>query len=259
MSTVLNGFDVEFSATSFHAFVHDFPNPDLLRALREREASEWFFHWREGTLYGIPEVESPARMYGTRQALETTDHRHLGLLAARISNRLPTKFPKYEALRTRPFAFLGHKDELVAKVTADRKSVPPLVGSFEIRPRLELDARLYELRDGETRVGLFVDVATKWDIRAPVSALALAGIELRGLNVVRRSPSAEERRLVGEIEKVCDGKVYLSASYDNIREIDESAVWLEGSRRSFKRCLSVLLRGWYDVLMTEEAMPKPSS
>ena len=247
MSTVLNGFDVEFSATSFHAFALDFPNPDLLRALREREAGQWFFYWREGTLYGIPEVESPERLHGTEQVLETTDHRHLGLLAARIGNRLPTKFPKYDALRTRPFAFLGQRDELVSRVTADRKSVPPLVSSFEIRPRLELDARLYELRDGETRVGLFVDVSTKWDIRASVSDLVLAGIDVRGLNVVRRNPSAEERRLVGEIERVHAGKVHLSASYDDVREIDESAVWLEGSRRSFKRCLNVLLRGWYDV------------
>jgi hypothetical protein len=246
MTTLLNGFDIEFSTASFRAFVQEFPNPDLLKPLRTRETGEWFFHWRKGSLYGIPEIDRPKRSYGTEQVLETSDHRYLGLLAARISNKLPAKFPQYNALRRRPFAFLGQKDEIVARVTADRKSLPQLVSSFKIRPKLELDARLYELRGGETRVGLFVGVSTKWDILAPLSELARAGIDLRGLNVVRRNPATEERRLVGEIEGLRNGRVYLSASYDDLRDIDESAVWLEGSRRSFKRCLGVLLGGWFE-------------
>jgi hypothetical protein len=110
MSTILNGFEVSFSASSFRAFVQDFPNPDLLRGLRAQEATEWFFHWRDGILYGIPEVEKPKRAYGEAQVLDISDHRYLGLLAARISNRLPAKFPKYDVLRQRPFAFLGQKD-----------------------------------------------------------------------------------------------------------------------------------------------------
>jgi hypothetical protein len=52
---------------------------------------------------------------------------------------------------------------------------------------------------------------------------------------------------VGEIEGIFNGKVSLSASYDDLREIDESAVWLEGNRRSFKRCLSALLGSWFDT------------
>jgi len=245
MSTVINGFEIQFSANSFGAFVQELPNPDSLRSLRDREAGEWFFHWRDGLLYGIPEIDQPKRVHGKEQLLDISDHRHLGLLASRISNRLPTKFPKYDALRRRPFAFLGQKDELVARVTADRKAVPSLVSCFKIRPKLELDARLYELRDGDTRVGLFLSVSTKWDILAPISDLVQAGIDVRGLNVVRREPMAEERRLVGEIETVRNGTVRLAASYDNLPEIAESLVWLEGSRRSFKRCLNVLLRGWY--------------
>ena len=247
MSTALNGFEIQFSASSFHAFVQEFPNPDALRPLRDREAQDWFFHWREGLLYGIPEVAQPKRVYGSAQTLDISDHRHLGLLASRISNRLPIKFPKYDALRRRPFAFLGQKDELVARVTADRKAIPSLVNCFKIRPKLELDARLYELRDGDTGVGLFLNVSTKWDILAPISELMTAGIDVRGLNVVRRDPMAEERRLVGEIGTVQNGIIRLAASYDDLPEIAESLVWLEGNRRSFKRCLNVLLRGWYDT------------
>lgn len=261
MSTVLNGFDVEFSPTSdesnarastagvttggqtlaFEAFVEDMPDPASLRTRRDREAGEWFFYWRDGRLYAIPEVAQPQRSYGCKATLDTSDHRHLGLLAARISSRLPTKFPQYKALRRKPFAFLGMKDELVAGVTARWKGVPALVPSFKIRPKFELDARLYELRDGDTRVGLFVAISTKWDILASLSDLKAAGVDLKGLHAVRREPMVEERRLVGEIEEVRDGRVYLAASFDDIREIEEARVWVEGSRRSFKRCLDVLL------------------
>ena len=246
MATLLNGFEVEFSATSFGAFVDDMPNPERLRAIRDREAGEWFFYWREGKLYAIPEVAHPQRSFGQEVTLDTSDHRHLGLLAARINNRLPSKFPQYEAMRHRPFAFLGKKDELVARATEGWKALPDLVATFKIRPKFELDARLYELRDGETRVGLFVAVSTKWDILASPSDLQAAGVDLRGLHVVRVNPAAEERRLVGEIDAVRDGIVTLSASFDGATEIDEAKVWIEGNLRSFKRCLGVLLRGKYD-------------
>jgi hypothetical protein len=245
MGTLLNGFEIQFIGASLEAYVQELPDPDPLQKMRESEAGKWFFYWREGTLYGIPEVGQPERIYGKRQTLDLSDYRHLGLVAARINDRLPAKFPQYDALRRRPFAFLGKKDELVAKVTRGWRSVHDLVTTFKIRPKLELDARLYELQDGDTRVGLFVALSTKWDILASPADLQAAGIDLRGLHVIRRNPAADERRLVGEIEAVRDGKVYLSASFDDITEIPELSVWVEGGRRSFKRCLGVLLRRDY--------------
>jgi hypothetical protein len=246
VSTLLNGFELAFSAEGFNAFVQDMPSPEALRDLRESERGEWFFHWRDGQLYAIPEVEVPTRSYGVRQTLSTTDHRHLGLLAARINERLPEKFPKYDALQRRPFAFLGKKDELVSRCTQDWTNVPPLLAAFTIRPRLELDARLYELRDGETRVGLFVSASTKWSILATPSDLQRAGVELRGLHVVRKAPGPEERRLVGEIDSLRGSTIVLSRAFDDVQEIAEEAVWIEGNRRAFRICLDVLLRGRYE-------------
>lgn len=247
MSTVLNGFEIKFSSETFGAFVSELSTPDDLKALRVREAGEWYFHWREGVLYAIPEVASPQRTYGKPTTLTISDHHHLGLLAARINNRLPTKFPNYEALRTRPFEFLGKRDELVAQAAAGLRSTHPLVPRFKIRPRFELDARLYELRDGDTRAGLFVAVSTKWDIVASLSELQAAGIELRGLHAVRRTPAVDERRLVGRIDKLQGERVHFSESFDSIQHLHEDDVWLEGSRASFKRCLGTLLRHDYEA------------
>lgn len=246
MGTALNGFEIKFSSESFDAYVSELANPEDLRALRQRELGEWFFYWREGTLYGIPEIASPSRSYGKSKTLDLTNHHHLSLLASRINDRLPAKFPQYEALRTRPFEFLGKRDELVATAASNLRSVHPLLGRFKIRPRFELDARLYELRDGETRVGLFVSLSTKWDIVASLSELQAAGIELRGLYAVRRNPSVDERRLAGRIERVDGGRVYLSESFDDVAHLAEDDVWLEGSRMSFKRCLATLLRRDYE-------------
>lgn len=246
MATLLNGFEISFSAEQFRAFVQEFPEPDRLKSIRDRERGEWFFYWRDGTLYALPENEHPARNCGSERTLAVSDHRHLGLLAARINDLLPAKFPDYTALRRRPFKFLGKKNEVVSRITAGW-SVPDLVSSFKIRPRFELDARLYELRDGQTKVGLFVAVSTKWDILAEPSRLKAAGVDLRGLCAIRRHAAVEERRLVGEIADLRSGKVYLGAAFDDITEIDENKVWIEGNRRSFKRCFQVLLRGKYDA------------
>lgn len=246
MATVLNGFEVEFSAPQFRAYVQDMADPEPLSSMRSQEAGEWFFYWREGKLYAIPEVEQPQRVYGTEQTLEISDHRTLGLLASRINSRLPEKFPAYKALRRRPFAFLGQKDEVVAKATRQLRSPPPLLSAFKIRPKFELDARLFELQDGDTRLGLFLSISTRWDVRASLSDLENTGIDVRGLYVVRRNPGPEERRLVGEIEAVQNGTVHLASAYDNMTTIPESSVWLEGSRRSFKRCFDVLLRDGYE-------------
>src|SRR4051812_46423332 len=114
MSTVLNGFEVIFSRAAsaglakkevdlasgepltFTAFAEDMPEPTGLRERRELEAGQWFFYWRDGRVYGIPDVAQPTRSYGQETTLSTADHRHLGLLAARINHRLPSKFPQYK-------------------------------------------------------------------------------------------------------------------------------------------------------------------
>ncbi len=247
VSTLLNGFEVGFSSEEFDAYISELADPEELRDLRKRENGQWFFHWREGKLYSIPEVEKPDRAYGIKHALHTSDHVHLGLLARRINDRLPERFPKYNALRRRPFEFLGQRDELVSRVTSEFQNVHQLVSRFKIRPRFELDARLYELRDGTTKVGLFLSISTRWEIIASVLELVDAGIDVNGLNAIRRTAAVDERRLVGRISGVDGNRVLFSESFDNMASIDEEEVYVEGSRSSFKRCLEVLLRGKYSA------------
>lgn len=56
MSIFLNGFKVELSDRTFKAYVQKLPNNQEVKPLRETLGDEWFLHWREGYLYGIPKV-----------------------------------------------------------------------------------------------------------------------------------------------------------------------------------------------------------
>ncbi len=241
MSTLLNGFDIELPKEGLIAYAMEMPDPERLRELRDAERDEWFFHWRDGTAYCVPEKPTPQRQHGKAVTLTLTNHHHLGLLAARINHVLPALFPKYEALRQRPFTFLGRKHEIVESITANWGKLSPLIRLFKIRPRFELDARLYELQDGDVRLGLFVSVSTKWEILASVSDLAAAGIPVSGLFVVRRNPAVEERRLVGEVSAIDGNQVRLRNSFDGIDSIENDKVWVEGNKSSFKRCLTRIL------------------
>jgi hypothetical protein len=250
MPLYLNGFKVEFSSPTFTAYVRSFPDPKQLKGFREPIRDEWFTYWRDGRLYGIPRVDNPRTVVGDEEHLACTDHDHLHLLTARINDCLPACFPQYEAFRRRPFAFLGRKDELVSKITQEWVGVDSLVKNFQIRPKFELDLRIIEMRDGETEVGLILEVNTRWDIFAPVDKLRHAGIDLHGLHVVRRSPALGERRLVGWINTVDGEDVRLSEAYEDLTTISIHDVWLEGNRASFAQCLKTLLGSRFEEFET---------
>lgn len=250
MPVTLNAFRVDFSAMTFTANVLYLPNPDAMRALRERHSKEWFLHWRGGRAYAIPRVETPREAVGEPTILDMTDHDHLHVIVARLNDVLPDAFPAYEAFRRRPFSFLGRKDEIVRLVTRGWMNIPALVNDFKISPRFDLDPRIIELRRDETAVGLVLRVGMKWQILAPVEQLQAAGITLAGLAVIRRNPATTERRLVGTIAAIDGKEVRLAESLDNLLVIPTNQVWLEGSKASFARCLRQLLGSRYDAFET---------
>ena len=237
-----NGFRLGFSAPTFTAYQQPMPDNKHLRPLKEQLGTGWFLYWDEGTVFGIPREEGSAH-FGTEVEVETDQH--LKLLAARIEDVLPNQFPEYQAFRQRPFTFLGRKDELVSRVKPRLGTRTALLDCFSIRPKFELDARLMELQDGAAFVGLFMQVRMRWEILASLDALAAAGVDLGGLYVVRREPSPDQRRAVGRIDRLVDGSVLLSESFDDTTTVPINEVWLEGSKASFTRCLKTILKSEY--------------
>jgi hypothetical protein len=76
--------------------------------------------------------------------------------------------------------------------------------------------------------------------------LGSSGINLSGLYVIRREVQPGQKRLVGSIGDIRDGKVFLAESFDGTSEILVAGVQLEGSKASFSRCLKALLKSDYD-------------
>ncbi len=240
---LLNGFRVEFSGPTLTAYVEEAPNPEQVWDLRRQLGDEWFF-WRDGQqVLGISKTAEPTKSFGNRVELPCVDH--LRLLAARIADVLPQKFPRYEALRRRPFAFLGQQDEVVSAIRTRMPRLPDIITGFTIKPKFELDARIVEQQDGKPYVGLFMDARTRWTIRTPIDELQAAGVDLEGLYVVRRNPADGGRRLVGRMRAMEGASVHLLESFEGIASIPVEEVWLEGSRQSFARCLKSLLGDRY--------------
>jgi len=240
----LNGFSVSFTREDFTGYIRPMPDNQQLEATREALGDEWFISWRDGIAYGLPKLQPPSKSFGTAQTLKVADH--LSLLARRLTDVLPEKFPKYEAFRRKPFKFRGQKDEIVAAIMTKLKRLPPVVGKFKIHLTFELDARLIELHEGELQVGLFVDIATNWQILAPLDELQAAGIDVAGLYVVRLNPDPTARRLVGRVKELVGQKVILSEAHADATEVFVDDVLLEGSRASFAHCLKQLLGRAYD-------------
>ncbi len=60
-----------------------------------------------------------------------------------------------------------------------------------------------------------MQVHMRWEIFAPLDAVATNGVDLDGLYVVRRAPGPEQRRGVGRVARVAGSMVHLSESFDD--------------------------------------------
>ncbi|MDJ0799657.1 MAG: Piwi domain-containing protein [Calothrix sp. MO_167.B12] len=243
MSISLNGFKIELSASEFTVYMEEMPHNKGVKPLREKLGEEWFFHWSGGKVYGIPKVPQPKQSFG--KPCKVNCSHNLKIIKARINDILPTIFHQYSPLRRDPFTFLAQKKELISSIADELKDLPTLIHKFQITPKLIIEPKIVELRRNEAFIGVFLNIKTHWEILASLSELKNAGINLNDLCVVRRQTQPRQRRLVGKIRCVSENIIYLSESYDNVAEINDSEVWLEASRQSFARCLKTLLGNRY--------------
>ncbi len=232
----------------FTAFVRDLPGASELEQLRAGAGDRWTLWWNRGVLYEVPRAPGAVRADAVEKTLDVQDH--LGLIAFLINTALPGAIPRYQAFRARPFTFLALKREFVREIRSSLSGGPPLLREFTIRPRYALEAKVIK-PGGEAFIGLFASLTTRYGITADLRALAAAGVELSGLDVVRRDPAAGRRRLVGRIDRIAGEEVLLAESFDHLARIPVREVTLEGSREAFAACLRVILGGRYNQFEVE--------
>lgn len=235
---------IEFPFDRVELLARDIVEGEELRAVRESFAPDWSVQWEGGRVYFLRLADGTGAIPGaTLSSLAVGDN--LRLMARLTTDALVRRFPTYEPLRRKPFTFVGRKQQLMEGIEKVLGIEHPLLRDFQIWPKYSLDARVVEVRAGEPFVGLTVDLATRWEITADLTALQEAGIDLSGLFVVRRNPDPELRPLVGRIGTVHDGIVKLSESTTESESVPAASVMLEGRREAFARCLRLLLGAKY--------------
>lgn len=226
-----------------------------MKAERERLKDFWSVHWAGGKLYhlrlsaGGPNVDgqqltAPASQYGW-------------LLRSRVDDVVGVALPKYQPIRVRPFTFLAQRTELIGPAADVARVDHPLIDQFTVIPRFVLSAKTFKPVDGQSKLGIFVNVEMQFDITAPLNELQNANVDLAGLHVVRRQPEPGKRRLVGRISRVDGNVTQLSEGIEG-PSIDTDLIKLEGSKESVARCLTTILglsryRGLMSALDDEQA------
>ena len=239
---LLNCLSVEFSVQNITVAEIPWTEETDMRELRKSLGNDWFVLRRGDKIYGLPTGAKPSIGFGqVTKVLPLSGYDGLDFMRARLNEALPKLLPKYRAERVRPFQFLARKDEFVASFAATRQLPEVVKRGFAVRPRFELEARTIELIEDDLRVVVAMTVAMQWEISASLVDLTNQGVPLDGLYVVLKHPQPGERRLVGRVKSVNQGNVELDETMDGRTSIAADLVRLEGSKFSFKRCLSKLL------------------
>lgn len=246
MQLILNAFRLNVDARTVRCQIRTGVEPAAMKGLREQFKSDWFLHFRDGNVYGIP-LSGTATTFGQAEDLDPKSHPALSLLSARFNEIAPGSFPAYTALRKRPFTFEGRLQELVEAAATKARCAHPLLKHFTIRPKYAIDCRLLEAMQGDLCLVLTVAVDTKWTIDASLESLQQAGVGVRGLYAVRRAPAEGQRRLLGRVEAIQGGQVRFSESIEEVGTVPTDDVRLEGSLQNFSHCLKVLVGASYPV------------
>lgn len=242
---VSNGFEVALPE-QVEVVVRDLPDPSKVKEERTRLTGYWFVHWFDGKLFHLRIKAGGPNVDGEYTSIRTADHPWL--LRARLDDALEEALPRYAAVKKRPFTFLAQKDELIDAAAAAAGLTHKLLPGFKVIPRFALSPKVYEPVDGVTGVGVFVTIGMRYDIEASLPDLLQAGIDVRGMYVVRRNRQPGERGLLGRIRSI-EGDTVQLFEETVLASANVSDVKLEGSKENFTKCLTALLGYNYKKLL----------
>jgi hypothetical protein len=233
---LLNGFEIELPS-EVEVLVRPMANPADVRPERERLSGYWFVHWWGGNLYGLRLRGGGPNVTGDSRTMPVGEC--LWLMRARLDDVIASVFERYHALRYRPFTFLAQREEIIGSA-AKRANVPnDLLNGFRIFPKFKLHAKVVEARDGDLKLGLFIEVGMRYEANASLEDLQGAGVDLSGLFVVRREVQPGQRRFAGRLDRVENGTVFLSAGDRGFESISlqrgvSNELWARTLRRSLR-------------------------
>lgn len=250
MDIQLNGFWLNLTIDSVTVRVSA-TSPDVkMPDLYQQFGSEWFLWRSHGEVLGIP-LSADAREFGTQQTVGADDPRFLRLMRAYLRDTLPDRMPGYAPQSRRPFSFLAQKVDFLQSAVDRLRLNHPLLPQFKVQPRIILDPRIITLGSPKARVALLMEVKVRRSIECGLEQLTASGIDLNSLIAVRRDVQHGQRRIVGRIDHVERGQVYLSEAHDNLASVACESVKIEGSLESFSRCFQQMFGRQDSTRLTE--------
>lgn len=172
---ITNGFVVE-TPELIELVVREMPSPSDVKAERERLQGFWFVHWAGGKLYHLRLRAGGPNVDG--EQLSASASQYGWLLRSRVDDVIGVALPKYNPIRRRPFTFLAQHTELIKPAAEKARINHPLIDQFTVTPRFILHAKTYEPVDGQSKLGIFINVEMQIDILAPLNDLQKASIDL---------------------------------------------------------------------------------
>lgn len=238
---VLNALAVSFGPDLIDVREKPFHSTKEVRELRRSFGDDWFFYYKGEHTYALPRRGEPTSTFGEPGTLRIAEHLQLARLL--LEDALPAVFKDYKPLYLRPLAIPWPRadQDRVAAAASKLGLRHPLLSHFTVRSKLEIAPRLLSPEEGVTKVAVFLELSSRWEISAPLADLVAKGVDLRGLCVVRPEPGPEERRLVGRLARLEGDKAVLAESFDGTESLPAERVRLEGRKEAFARCLTALL------------------
>jgi hypothetical protein len=166
-----NILPVEFSFEVFRVWKRPVRDGEDLAGLREALAGVWNVQWEDGQLYLLPLTEGSHELEDA-ELVERKVGESFRFMARLVTDSLVRRFPTYEALRRKPFTFLGRRFELMHDVGRALDLDHPLLSDFRIWPKYSLDGRIVEVSPDAPLVAIAVELATRWEITSSLDALA---------------------------------------------------------------------------------------
>ena len=228
--------NVEESSETFPA--KDSPLSVILRELRQKHSKTHLFHPAGNTICCVP-FEEGGPVIGEPKIFDIFTDFQLANAVARRALLAFFKSLGHPVTRVRPVSVLLDQHNLAS----EREDV------FGISPEYSLDVRPLAPHEGRITSGVLVGFSIRYRFLKTVAELLTEGVPVVGLYIVRSieedAPIPHERRYLGRIESLLDGKALLSDS--EFTEHDLGKCYLEGTRTNVEIVGTALLGSRYDA------------
>jgi len=255
---VANFLPVEFRGHTFQAGVLPFDSPEQLVSLRKELRGTHVVRRDGDRVVCVPLIPDTQEM-GKREEFAIGEHRPLMMrlvLEAVIGEVIAMGY-KLCAFTRPSFVSRYRQQDLLAQCAGDQREA---LAALHVYPEYKLDTRA---SGPSSRPGIIVGLKTRYEIDLRVADLLHHGVAVEGRYVLSKTgdvpfnPDLDEhvyRRLVGAIESVRDGRLYLRDA-PFLTEVEANRAWLESRRETFQEAVAVLTGGRHARVleMLEEA------